>query len=129
MSKIVDVFTENAPEPIGPYAQAKKFGDLVFVSGQIPLDPKTGNLVSADIESETTQVLENLKAVVEASSSSMESVVKVTIYLANIQDFPKVNTIYAEYFTNKPARATVEVSHLPKGARIEMDCIAVVEKK
>ena len=125
--KAEEVFTDQAPAPVGPYAQAKKFGNLVFLSGQIPIDPRTNKLVQGDIEVETTQVLENLKAVLLAAGSSLDHVLKVTIFLTNMQDFATVNTIYGEYFTNKPARACVEVSHLPKGVRVEMDAIAYVE--
>ena len=119
------IATKNAPEAIGPYSQAIKHNNLVFVSGQIALDPKTGAMASSTIEGQATQVLENLKAILEASGSSLERTLKVTVYLSNMDDFAKVNEIYAKYFTQKPARATVEVSKLPKGALVEMDAIAV----
>jgi 2-iminobutanoate/2-iminopropanoate deaminase len=123
--KIETIYTEDAPEPVGPYAQAKRVGDFVFCSGQIPLDPQLGKLVTGDIESEATQVIENLKAVLEKAGASLETAVKVTIYLTDLKDFEKVNTIYKDYFTTKPARSTVQVAALPKGARVEMDVVAV----
>ena len=126
--KIEEIRTENAPEPVGPYAQARRVGGFLFCSGQIAIDPKTQKLVSGDIEAETIQVLENLKAVLEAGGASLDTAVKVTIFLADMHDFPKVNTIYGEYFTNRPARSCVEVSSLPKGVRIEIDAIAVVDE-
>lgn len=131
---LIEVRTENAPAPVGPYSQAIRIspgqeegsGGLVFVSGQIPLDPKTGKLVSGEIEDETRQVLANLKAVLEASGASLASVVKATVYLTDMSLFPRVNAIYAEAFDSDPApaRATVEVSALPLGAHVEIDAIA-----
>jgi 2-iminobutanoate/2-iminopropanoate deaminase len=123
--KIETIYTEDAPEPVGPYAQAKRVGDFVFCSGQIPIDPKLGKLVTGDIEAEATQVLENLKAVLEKAGASLETAVKVTIYLTDLKDFEKVNAVYKDYFTTKPSRSTVQVAALPKGAHIEMDVIAV----
>lgn len=119
--------TENAPAAIGPYSQAIKSGGFVFCSGQIALKPGDGTLISEDLREQTKQVMENLKAVLEASGSSLDKVVKTTIYLTSIAGFADVNEIYGSYFVdNKPARATVEVSNLPKGAKIEIDCIAIV---
>ncbi len=123
--KIETIYTQDAPEPVGPYAQAKRVGDLIFCSGQIPLDPKLGKLVSGDIEAEATQVIENLKAVLEAAGASLETAIKVTIYLVDLKDFEKVNNVYKDYFTTKPARSTVQVAALPKGVRIEIDVVAV----
>jgi 2-iminobutanoate/2-iminopropanoate deaminase len=121
------VSTEKAPAAIGPYSQAIKSGDLLFVSGQIPLDPKTGNLVSGDIEAETRRVMDNLSAVLSAAGAKFENLVKTTIYLTDLGDFAAVNRVYASYFSlDPPARATVQVSALPRGARVEIDAIARV---
>lgn len=125
MNKPKIIETTLAPEAIGPYSQAVKSKDLLFCSGQIALDPQTGELVSGGIAAETRQVLKNLKAVIEAAGGSLSKVVKTTIYLKNIDDFAAVNEIYAEYLADdRPARATVAVAALPKGALIEIDAIA-----
>lgn len=119
--------TASAPAAIGPYSQAIRCGDLVFVSGQIPLDPKSGELVKGTIEDETNRVLENLKAIVEASGSSMAKVVRTTIFLRDMGLFSRVNEVYGKFFPAPfPARATVEVSRLPKDVNVEIDCIAHV---
>jgi len=121
------VSTNNAPAAIGPYSQAIKAGDFIFLSGQIPIDPSTGVIVNQDIEAETRQVMQNLSGVLEAAHSSFNHVVRSTIYLTNLDDFAKVNQIYASYFSSTlPARATVQVAALPRGARVEIDCIALV---
>jgi len=118
------VLTRNAPEPIGPYSQAVKVGNLVFLSGQIPLDPKTGTLVKG-IAAETRQVFENIKAVLEAAGSGLDKVVKVNVYMTNLAEFAEMNRVYAGYFTGQPpARLTVQVAALPKGVGIEIDVIA-----
>ena len=118
------VKTEMAPAAIGPYSQAVKSGGFVFCSGQIALRPD-GSMVEGNVEDETKQVMENLKAVLAAAGSVLSKVVKTTLYLASISDFAKVNEVYGSYFTeNKPARATVGVGELPKGARVEIDCVA-----
>ncbi len=120
------VKTEKAPAAIGPYSQAIIIGGFVFCAGQIGLDPKTGRLVEG-VEAQTKRALENLSAVLEAAGSSLENVVKTTIYLKNIEDFEHVNKVYSKFFGNtKPARSTVEVSNLPKGALVEIEAIAVV---
>lgn len=120
------VKTDEAPSAIGPYSQAIQTDSLVFVSGQLGTDPKTGNLVDNDIQAETRQVLTNLKNILAAAGSSLEDVVKTTIYLRHIEDFAKVNEVYAGFFSsNPPARATVEVSRLPKDANVEVDAIAL----
>lgn len=118
------VLTRNAPEPIGPYSQAVKVGNLVFLSGQIPLDPKTGTLVKG-IAAETRQVFENIKAVLEAAGSGLDKVVKVNVYMTNLAEFAEMNQVYAGYFAGQPpARLTVQVAALPKGVGIEIDVIA-----
>jgi 2-iminobutanoate/2-iminopropanoate deaminase len=114
-----------APAAIGPYSQAIDAGDFVFLSGQVPIDPKTGELVQGDIGTQTERVLDNLGAVLEAAGCSFGNVVKTTIYLVDLGDFQAVNQTYAKRFTNAPpARATVQVAALPKGARVEIDAIA-----
>ncbi|MBO6210460.1 MAG: RidA family protein [Schwartzia sp.] len=123
MKKVIS--TANAPQAIGPYSQAIEAGGFVFVSGQIPLIPATGELVEGSVEVQTARVLENLKAILEAAGSSLENVVKTTVYITNMDDFAKVNGIYGQYFQeNPPARVCVEVSKLPKGALVEIDVIA-----
>lgn len=122
------VITASAPAPVGPYNQAVKAGGLLYCSGQIALDPATGLMVGAgDVEAETRQVLSNLQAVLEAGGSSPGQVLRTTVFLADLGDFARVNAIYAEVFSDgvSPARACVEVAALPKGARVEIDCIAL----
>lgn len=129
MIKREPVSTSSAPAAIGPYSQAIRAGGWVFLSGQIPLDPATGVLVDGDIAAQTRRVLDNLKAVLDASGSGLDQVVKTTIYLRDINDFPTVNQVYGTYFTGlPPARATVEVSNLPKNARVEIDAVALVRE-
>ncbi len=119
--------TSEAPAAIGPYSQAVKSGDLLFLSGQIPLDPVTGELVSGSVGDETRRVMQNLQAVLEAGGANFDSVVKTTIYLMDMADFTQVNEVYATFFEkNPPARATVQVAGLPKGVRVEIDAIARV---
>lgn len=122
--------TDAAPGAIGPYSQAVRAGNLVFVSGQIPIDPKTGEFVSEnDVAAQTEQVLKNLQAVLEAAGSNLKGVVKTTVFLADMNDFAQMNAVYARFFTeNFPARATVQAARLPKDARVEIECIALVEK-
>jgi 2-iminobutanoate/2-iminopropanoate deaminase len=117
--------TADAPQAIGPYSQAVEAGGFVFVSGQIPIDPKTGDLLQGDIQSQTRLVMENAKAILMAAGSSFSGVVKTTIYLKSMSDFGQVNEVYGSYFpSDPPARATVEVSRLPKDVAVEMDFIA-----
>jgi 2-iminobutanoate/2-iminopropanoate deaminase len=121
------ISTADAPTAIGPYSQAVAAGGFVFLSGQIPLDPATGQLVTGDIESETRQVMKNLAAVLAAAGTSFERVVRATIYLTDLADFAKVNAIYGAAFpAAPPARATVQVAALPRGARVEIDMLAMV---
>jgi len=121
------ISTKNAPGAIGPYSQAVKAGNLVFCSGQIPLDPQTGKFVSEEVAEQTRQVLKNLSAVLEAAGTNLNNVVKTTVFLADMNDFTAMNEIYAEFFSdNKPARATVQAARLPRDARVEIDCIALV---
>ncbi|MGI8494725.1 MAG: RidA family protein [Pyrinomonadaceae bacterium] len=121
------ISTDKAPGAIGPYSQAIKTGNLVFVSGQIPIDPKTGEFVSHDVAEQTEQVLKNLSAVLEAAGSSLNNVVKTTVFVADMNDFAVMNEIYAKYFSdNKPARATVQAARLPRDAKVEIECVAVV---
>jgi len=117
--------TKKAPAAIGPYSQATKFNNLVFISGQIAINPETNEFLDDDITIQTKQVIENIKSILEAAGSSLERVLKVTIFITDMKDFGQVNEVYAEYFgTSLPARACVEVSNLPKGAKIEMEAIA-----
>ena len=121
------VSTENAPGAIGPYSQAVVTGNMVFCSGQIPIDPATGQFVSEDVAEQTEQVLKNLSAVLEAEGSDLGKVVKTTVFLADMNDFAAMNDVYARYFdANKPARATVQAARLPRDARVEIECIALV---
>lgn len=117
--------TANAPAAIGPYSQAVRAGDLLFVSGQIPLDPKTGELVKSGVADETKKVLENLKAILEAAGGSFGDVVKTTIFLKDMNNFSVVNEVYGSFFPQPfPARATVEVARLPRDVNVEIDVIA-----
>ena len=119
--------TERAPKAIGTYSQAIQAGNFLFLSGQIPLDPKTGELVKGDIRLQTQQVLENIKGVLESQELGMDSVVKVTIFLKDIGNFNEVNEVYATYFrSSPPARSTVGVAKLPKDADIEIEAVALV---
>lgn len=121
------VSTDNAPSAIGPYSQAIKAGNLVFVSGQIPIDPQTGDFVPGGVVEQSEQVLKNLSAVLEAAGSGLNNVVKTTVFLADMNDFAAMNEVYARFFSeNKPARATVEASRLPRDARVEIECVALV---
>lgn len=119
------VLTERGPKPIGPYSQAIKSSGFIFVSGQVPLDPKTGEFVGGDIRQQTERVLENVKGVLEGAGSNLHHVIKTTVFLKNFNDFGAMNDVYARYFpTAPPARSTVEVARLPKDALIEVEVIA-----
>ena len=121
-----EVRTSKAPDPVGPYSQAIRSEGLLFLSGQIPLDPSSGSPVDGEIEAQTRQVLDNLRAVLEAGDSSLDRVLKTTVYLVDLSLFPRVNAVYAEYFASDPtpARATVQVAALPLGVQVEIDAIA-----
>ena len=118
--------TEKAPAAIGPYTQAKTVGNLVFTSGQIPIDPATGEFVEGGVEAQATQCIKNLSAVLETAGSDLTKVIKTTCFLKNMSDFAAFNAVYAQYFTEKPARSCVEVSALPKGALVEIELIAEI---
>ncbi|MFN7105474.1 MAG: RidA family protein [Pyrobaculum sp.] len=119
------VYTESAPKPIGPYSQAVKAGGLLFVSGQIPVDPKTGEVVRGDIREQTRQVLENIKAVLEAAGYTLDDVAMCFVFLADMAHFPAFNEVYAQYFKESPpARVTIQAARLPKDVLIEMAAIA-----
>lgn len=118
------ISTKEAPAAIGPYSQAIVSGNLIYTSGQIPINPASGNIEASDIAAQTEQVIKNLKAVLAASGSSLEKVVKTTCFLQHIQDFAIFNSVYEKYFTVKPARSCVEVAALPKGALVEIEVIA-----
>ncbi|MFE3868263.1 RidA family protein [Flavobacterium sp. LS2P90] len=126
MKKII--FTENAPAPIGPYNQAVLKGNTLYTSGQISINPATGELVTDSIESETQQVMQNMKAVLEAAGMTFENVVKATIFIMDMNDFGKINTVYGAYFNEKtaPARETVQVACLPKNVNVEISMIAIL---
>lgn len=120
------ISTDQAPGAIGPYSQAIKAGGMLFCSGQIPIDPETGAFVPGGVVEQTERVFKNLIAVLEAGGASLEDVVKTSVFLADMSDFAAMNEVYGKYFeTNKPARATVQAAGLPKGALVEIDCIAV----
>jgi 2-iminobutanoate/2-iminopropanoate deaminase len=120
------ITTSSAPAAIGPYSQAIVSGQLIFCSGQVALDPQTGQLIEGDVGAQTRRALENLSAVLHAAGSSLAQVVKTTVFLTSIADFAAMNEAYAEFFTgDPPARSTVGVAELPRGARVEVECIAV----
>lgn len=123
------IATEKAPAAIGPYSQAIKANGFLFLSGQIPLHPGSGQVVGGDIRAQTEQVLKNLQAVLETAGSSLAAVVKTTVFLADLNDFTAMNEVYGRYFPEAPpARATVEVARLPKDVKVEIDLVAVAEK-
>ena len=126
MRTMEKIFTENAPAAIGPYSQAMKVGNLVYTSGQIPIDPATGNIESQDITGQSEQVMKNLNAVLTAAGSSFGKAVKTLCFLKDMGDFAAFNEVYAKYFTGKPARSCVAVAALPKGALVEVEVVAEV---
>ncbi len=118
------IYTPNAPKPKGPYSQAVSYNGILYISGQIPIDPKTGEVICGNIEAQARQVLENLKAIAEASGAKMHDVLKVSCYLSDMNDFEGFNKIYAEYFPDEPpARTTLQAAKLPANARLEIDAI------
>lgn len=123
---IKKVNTNRAPASIGPYSQATIYGNLLFTSGQIPVNPETGEIVGNDIEAQASQVMENLAAVLEEGGSSFEKVVKATCFLKNMDDFDRFNEVYAKYFTSKPARSCVAVRKLPKDVLCEVEVVAII---
>ena len=120
------IYTSKAPDAIGPYSQAIKCGNMLYTSGQIPINPETGNVDSLDIEGQTLQVMKNLEAVLKEAKTSFDNVVKTTCFLSNMSDFAKFNELYARYFTSKPARSCVAVKELPKGVLVEVEVIAAI---
>jgi 2-iminobutanoate/2-iminopropanoate deaminase len=121
----LSITSPDAPTPVGPYSPAVRAGDLLFISGQIPLDPATGRLVEGDIAAQTRQALENVRALLTAAGLSLQAVVRTTIYLADMDDFPEVNAAYAAFFAEPyPARSTIQAARLPRDARIEIDAVA-----
>ena len=127
MSKKI-IYTSNAPEPIGPYSQAVEANGMLFVSGQIPIDPKTGNVVDGGVTAQTKQVMENLLAILSAANCSFGDVLKTTIFIKDMNAFGQINEVYGSYFdvNNAPARETVEVARLPKDVLVEISCVACV---
>ena len=122
------IHTDHAPKAIGPYAQAIRVGDFIYTAGQIALDPATGQLAEGGIEAQTRQVWNNLTHVLEAAGSGLSHVVKTTVFMQDLDDFAKMNAVYAEFFPeHKPARSTVGVAALPRGASVEIECVAVVK--
>lgn len=124
MSDIKTIYTENAPAAIGPYSQAKEVGGFVFLSGQVPLDPKTGDVVGKDITEQTEQIMKNIGAILKEAGMTYENAVKTTCFLADMGDFGAFNEVYGKYFTSKPARSCVAVKQLPKGVLAEVEVIA-----
>lgn len=128
MNKLTTVLTNDAPKPIGPYSQAVKHGNTLYVSGQIALNPETDTLIVDSIERETRYALEHIKNITEKAGSSVSQIIKCSIFVADMNDFSKINEVYAAFFgDHKPARETVEVARLPKDARIEISCIAACD--
>jgi len=128
MTEKMTIKTEKAPQAIGPYSQGILTGNFVFTAGQISLDPETGEIVPGGIEAETRRVLQNLSSVLEAAGSSLDRVVKTTVFLRDMGDFARMNSVYAEFFTGSfPARSTVQVAALPKNAAVEIEAVAIVD--
>ena len=126
-TELIKVYTSDAPAAIGPYSQAIRCGQFVYTSGQIALDPLTGELVGRDVQTQTHRVLQNLQAVLQSAGASLDSVIKTTVFLAQMHDFQGMNTVYATYFANHaPARSTVAVAELPRQALVEIECVALI---
>lgn len=129
MAELKTVHSQAAPQAIGPYSQAIIAGNLVFTAGQIPLDPASGDLVGPEIREQTMRALENLKAILEEAGASLDSVIKTTVYLADMSEFAAMNEVYASYFgDHKPARSTVQAARLPRDVRVEIDAVAIVNR-
>jgi len=127
--KLQPIATENAPAAIGPYSQAIRFGNMLFCSGQIPLDPLTGEVVAGDISVQTERVMANIAAVLKASGAGFDDVIKTTVFLVDMADFAAMNGVYARYFENhKPARSTVAVKSLPRGVQVEIEVLAALRE-
>jgi 2-iminobutanoate/2-iminopropanoate deaminase len=125
---LTKISTPHAPAAIGPYSQAIRYGQLLFTSGQIPLDPATGEIVGTDIQTQTHRALQNLQALLESAGSSLDHVIKTTVFLVNMGDFQAMNEVYASYFKNAtPARSTVAVAELPRKVQVEIECVALVQ--
>lgn len=124
---IKEISTPNAPAAIGPYSQAKIIGNIVFTSGQIAINPQTGEMSGLDIKTQTEQVIKNISEILKVANSSLENVVKTTCFISNMSDFADFNEVYGKYFTSKPARSCVEASKLPKNALCEIEVVAVLE--
>lgn len=121
------ISTSKAPSAIGPYSQAVKVGNMLFISGQIPLDPKSGTMVEGDIKEQTRRVLENIKGILESIGANLTNVVKTTVFMVDLSEFSEMNEVYKEYFSeNPPARSTVQVNALPRNAKIEIEAIAIL---
>jgi 2-iminobutanoate/2-iminopropanoate deaminase len=121
------ISTDKAPKAIGPYSQAVKSGGFIFTAGQIALDPASGQIIEGDVSKQTTRVMENLKAIVEAAGSTLDRAIKATVYLKDMNDFAEMNTVYGRYFAqNPPARSTVEAARLPRDVRVEIDLVVAV---
>lgn len=121
------ISTSKAPSAIGPYSQAVKVGNILFISGQIPLDPKSGTMVEGDIKEQTRRVLENIKGILESIGANLTNVVKTTVFMVDLSEFSEMNEVYKEYFSeNPPARSTVQVNALPRNAKIEIEAIAIL---
>jgi 2-iminobutanoate/2-iminopropanoate deaminase len=121
------IHTQHAPNAIGPYVQAVRAGQFLFLSGQVAIDPATGQLIDGDIQAQTERVLNNLSAILQAANLSLERVVKTTVYMADLNEFTQMNEVYGRYFSTwKPARATVQVSRLPLGAKVEIEAVAMI---
>lgn len=121
------ISTSKAPSAIGPYSQAVKVGNMLFISGQIPIDPKSGNIIDGDIKEQTKRVLENIKGILESIGANLSNVVKTTVFMVDLSEFSDMNEVYKEYFSeNPPARSTIQVSALPRNVRIEIEAIAIL---
>jgi 2-iminobutanoate/2-iminopropanoate deaminase len=123
------IFTQNAPAPMGPYSQAILANSFIFIAGQVPVDPTSGQLVQGDVKAQTRQVLINLRAILESEGASLNNVVKTTVFLKDMNEFGAMNDVYLEFFNEaKPARTTVEVSRLPRDVKVEIEAIALIEQ-